>query len=59
MPGQTFVVPKIVPNVSGDPESTETTSVEARLVPQVPLAVTLISPFCPDVPALTVSDKVP
>ena len=59
MPGQTGVVPVIVPGLAGVPGLTVTAKVFARLVPQEFPAVTLTFPFCPAPPDVTVIDVDP
>ena len=49
----------MVPGVAGVPGSTVTASVLAALVPHELPAVTVISPFCPAEPVVTVIDVVP
>jgi len=49
----------ITPGVAGVPGLTVTAKVCAALVPQELLAVTLIFPFCPALPEVTVIDVVP
>ena len=59
MPGQTGEVPVIVPGVAGVPGLTTTANVCAVLVPQEFVAVTVIFPFCPALPAVTMIEFVP
>jgi hypothetical protein len=54
MPGQTVVVPVIIPGVAGAAELTLTARLPAALVPQLFVAVTVIFPFCPAEPEVTV-----
>ena len=53
------MVPEIVPGADGVPGFTVTASVFARLVPQLLPAVTVMSPFCPAEPVVTVIETVP
>ena len=53
-PGQTVVEPLIEPGVAGA-AITVTGKVLARLVPQLFPAVTLMFPFCPVFPVVTVT----
>ena len=57
--GQTELVPVIVPGVDGAAGFTTTAKVLAELVPQLLEAVTLIFPFCPALPDVTVIEVVP
>ena len=57
--GHFGVVPLIAPGTAGVPGFTVTAFDEAVLVPQVLPAVTVILPFCPAVPVVTVIDVVP
>ena len=54
MEGQAGVVPIIVPGVAGVPGLTVTATLLAALVPQELVAVTVIFPFCPATPEVTV-----
>jgi hypothetical protein len=58
-PGHCVAVPVIAPGVAGVPGPTVTASVLAALVPQELPAVTVIFPFCPAAPVVTVIDVVP
>ena len=58
MAGQTAVVPVIVPGVAGVPGFTVTAKLLAVLVPQELVAVTVIFPFCPALPDVTVIEFV-
>jgi hypothetical protein len=58
-PGHCAVTPVIVPGIEGVPGSTVTASAFGVLVPQLFAAVTLIFPFCPEEPVVTVIDVVP
>lgn len=49
----------MVPGVAGVPGLTDTANVLALLVPQLLVAVTVILPFWPAVPAVTVIELVP
>ncbi len=52
-------MPVIAPGVAGVPGFTVTAFVDAALVPQELPAVTVILPFCPAVPVVTVKFVVP
>ena len=58
MAGQTGVVPVIVPGVAGVPGLTVTAKLLAELVPQELVAVTVIFPFWPALPDVTVIELV-
>ena len=57
--GQTGVVPVIVPGCAGVGALTATANELAALVPQLFPAVTVIFPFCPNAPDVTVIEFVP
>ena len=57
--GHCGVVPLMVPGVAGIAGLTVTAKLFALLVPQLLLAVTVISPFCPAVPEVTDTAVVP
>lgn len=59
IPGQTIVVPVIAPGVAGVPGFTVTAKVLTALVPHELEAFTVIFPFCPKVPVVTVIEFVP
>ena len=59
IPGHTGVVPVIDPGVAGGAGLTVTGRVCAALVPHELVAVTVMFPFCPALPAVTVIDVVP
>jgi hypothetical protein len=52
-------LPVIIPGVAGGPGLTTTGKLCAVLVPQEFVAVTVIFPFCPAAPAVTVIEFVP
>jgi hypothetical protein len=52
-------VPVIVPGVAGVPGFTVTAKLPGKLVPQLLPAVTVIFPFCPADPVVTVIEVVP
>jgi hypothetical protein len=58
-PGHCVAVPLMAPGTAGVSGLTVTANVAALLVPQLFPAVTLILPFCPDVPAVTVIEVDP
>ena len=58
MAGHTGVIPVIVPGVAGVPGFTVTAKLLAELVPHEFVAVTVIFPFWPAVPDVTVIELV-
>ena len=58
-PGHCVAVPVMTPGVAGVPGFTVTASVLAALVPHEFPAVTVMFPFCPVLPVVTVIDVVP
>ena len=56
MPGHTVAVPVIDPGVAGVAGLTVTVKDLVELVPQLFVAVTLMFPFCPAEPEVTVID---
>ena len=58
-PGHTGVGPAIIPGVAGVAGLTTTAKVCAVLVPHELIAATVMFPFCPAAPAVTVIDVVP
>ena len=59
IPGQTVAEPVMIPGVAGVPGLTTTGRLLAVLVPHELVAVTLMLPFCPDAPDVTVILVVP
>jgi hypothetical protein len=59
VPGHNAVVPPMLPGVLGMAGLTDTERVLAALVPQILVAVTVISPFWPVVPEVTDIEVVP
>ena len=57
--GHCVAVPVIAPGVAGVPGFTVTAKVLTALVPQELSAVTVILPFCPALPVVTVIEVVP
>ena len=54
-----FAPPVIIPGVAGGPGLTVTGKVVAVLVPHELVAITVMFPFCPALPAVTVIEFVP
>jgi hypothetical protein len=58
-PGHCAAVPVIAPGVAGTPGFTVTAKLAGELIPQPLPAVTVIFPFCPAAPVVTVIEVVP
>jgi hypothetical protein len=59
VPGQTEILPEIVPGIAGVPGSIEIANVEEGVAPHPLLAITLNEPSSPVVPVVTVKEVVP